>query len=510
MCTFSLLSFHSLSISFGPNKVLSRLDLSVSRGEKLALIGENGSGKTTLARLAIGELKPDDGVLSKPSDLRIGYLSQNPPQDLSLTLEEFLLGDLLLLQKSLGELEKNLPEKLSEWETLHEAFEKKGGYQAEEKISKCLLALELDNIPLTRTLSTLSGGELRRAQLACLLLKPYDLLILDEPTNHLDQKAILWLEDYLKAFTGGVILISHDRSFINNFANGLLELHEGVLRYYSGNYESYLADKKKELQDKLKAFQEQKEEIKELNSFIKEQSFSSKKPSPAKDRNIMAYDRRGERNTNSKRKKIHQAKSRLEDIIPMDNPLPKYYTGIVFHPTPLSGKLPFDMKPGDKIILLGSNGSGKTTLLRHLLTFPFPPSAIIGYLPQEIHFEDDTLTPLAYLQSHFSLPEHELRSRLRRIDLFEDRLIHQPISTLSLGQKRRLQLLQLMLTNANVLLLDEPTNHLAPALIEELEDALKNFPGLVIAATHDRRFIEKMNAKIIDLDRDRQTIFFLD
>ncbi|HSW72002.1 MAG TPA: ABC-F family ATP-binding cassette domain-containing protein [Chlamydiales bacterium] len=489
MCSFQLIQFQSLSISFGPKTLFSRLSLTISRGERLALIGENGSGKTTLARLAIGEICPDAGSVSITPGIKIGYLSQNPPTDLAITLEEFLLP----LQKRLSQLEEQLPVSLAEWESTYEEFQKQGGYL----VTQCLEALKLDHIPLTRSLSSLSGGELRRAQLAYLLLKPYDLLILDEPTNHLDKEAILWLESYLQSYQGALLLISHDRTFINRVANGLLEIQEGSLRYYSGNYEEYLVSKKKELQEKIASYQAQKEEIKELNSFIKGETFSTKKPPPPKDRNIMAYDRRGERHISSKRKKIAQAKSRLEKIVLSDNPLPKYYTGIVFHPESLSGQLPFDAKPGDRIILSGPNGCGKTTLLKNLQHFSFPPTAIVGYLPQEIHFEDDSITPLAYLQAQFSLPEEELRSRLRRIDLFEDRLIHQPISSLSLGQKRRLQLLPLMLNNANVLLLDEPTNHLSPAIIEELEDAIAKFEGLVIAATHDRRFIEKLGTKVI-------------
>lgn len=489
MSTFQLIHFQSLIFSFGPKTLLSQLSLTISRGDRLALIGENGSGKTTLARLAIGELYPDSGRVSITPGIKIGYLSQSPPTDLSITLEELLLP----LQKKLAELEAELPDSLAEWESTYEEFQKQGGYQ----VSQVVEALKISHIPLTRALSSLSGGELRRAQLAYLLLNSYDLLILDEPTNHLDEEAIRWLENYLQKYPGALLVISHDRTFINRVANGLLEIQDGSLRYYSGNYEEYLALKKKELSEKIALYHAQKEEIKELNSFIKVETFSSKKPTPPKDRNIMAYDRRGEKHMDSKRKKIVQAKNRLEKIVPKVNPQPKYYTGIVFHPAPLSGQLPFDAKPGDRIILSGPNGSGKTTLLKGLQTFSFPPTAIIGYLPQEIHFEEDTITPLAYLQAQFPLPEEELRSRLRRIDLFEDRLIHQPIYKLSLGQKRRLQLLSIMLKNANVLLLDEPTNHLSPAIMEDLEDALIGFEGLAIVATHDRRFIEKLATRII-------------
>ncbi|WP_068469782.1 ribosomal protection-like ABC-F family protein [Candidatus Protochlamydia phocaeensis] len=537
MSSFQLIKFDSVSKNFGPRQVLTDLTFTISQGQRLAIVGENGCGKTTLARLAAGLDQPDQGHVGV-SGCTIGYLPQDsfPEQLNALSLEEALLqaqGGLHNLSKQLHALEEAMAQlsegpalaaAMGEWDHLYNLFMERNGYAAEERARTCLSALGLNRLPMTRSLADLSGGEKRRVLLATLLLESPSLLILDEPTNHLDKQALNWLEVFLQSFKGAVLLISHDRYFLNQVANGILELSPipPHLNYYSGNYHDYTVAKQRELAKRLEAYQQQQEDRQTLIRFLKEQTFSSKKATPSKDGNKMCYDHRGEKHINSKRKAISQAKALLEKIEEekLEHPLPKHYVGIKFHPKPLESPVVLRLEDiqlsrgdkrlisqfsatallGDRIILATPNGSGKSSLL-HLLAnrqqpesgqIQYAPSAIMGWLDQEVSIENQSLTLQDYLQQRFSLPEHELRSYLHRLALIEDRLIKQKIEHLSLGQKRRLQLLELMLSGANVLILDEPTNHLAPRILDELETALLNFPGTIIAATHDRQFAQRI------------------
>lgn len=537
--SFELIKFHSVSKSYGPKNVLVDVSFKMSRGERFALIGENGSGKTTLVRLMLDLEAPDIGEISLSSHCKIGYLPQETfvGIDENLSLEEFLVeaqGHFKTMAQRMRELEDcmaqpanatELENATAEWDLLFNEFMTCGGYEAQERAQACLAALHLDHLPLDRPLSQLSEGEKRRVHLVSLLLKDLNLLILDEPTNHLDRQALEWLENYLRHFPGAVFIISHDRHFLNQIATHILELSTftHTLSHYSGCYDDYLAAKEKELLSRFEAFEKQKEEIASLKSLLKEQTFSARRVSPPKDQNKMAYDYRGERHLNSKRKVIAQAKQRLEvlESDPLVHPIPKDYKGIVFCPKKaLEGSFAVNLEsvdveiagkslieqfsaiayPGDRIILCGPNGSGKSTLLRLLAAREQPKggkihmasTVTLGYLPQDALFDDEHLTLLDYLQRRFSLPEHELRSELHQIALIEDCFVNQRINNLSTGQKRRLQLLTLMLDQTNILLLDEPTNHLAPHIIDQLENALLRFSGTVIVATHDRRFASRV------------------
>lgn len=452
--SFQILKFQSVSKEFGPKKILDRVTFVLNRGERLALIGENGSGKTTLVKIALGRETPDEGTVALTKDCTVGYL----PQD--------------------------------------------------EEVN-----------------ASLSGGERKRIALTEVLRLQPEFLILDEPTNHLDHSGLDWLEEQLQSYPGAVILISHDRAFLNRIANGIMELSSAThqLKYYAGNYDDYMQMKHKEQAKALKAYEDQQAECKDLKRLIREKTFNARKPNAPKDKNIMAYDHRGEKFANSQRKGLDRAKNRLEALesTALSHPIPKGYTGIAFHPNPLEGAFAFDLnevtltigerillkqfsatiKPGERVLLTGANGAGKSTLLK-LLASRRQPSAgkisygakiEIGYLPQETLYTCRDRV-VDYLQKRFRLAEAEVRSRLKRIGLLEDRYVGEKVVNLSLGQQRRLQLLELMLSGANVLLLDEPTNHLAPDVIDQLEEALKRFPGAVIAATHDRRFRERLCA----------------
>jgi ATPase subunit of ABC transporter with duplicated ATPase domains len=535
LTSFELIKFYSVSKSYGPKQVLTDVSFTISQGERFALIGENGSGKTTLARLMMGLESPDSGEVTISPQSQIGYLPQETMNTFHehLSTQEFLLesqGGLKSLSQRMSELENLMTQPLdatelerftAEWDALYHAFVARGGYDTHERTQDCLKALNLQHLSPNRPLAQLSEGEKRRVHLASLLLKTPNLLILDEPTNHLDRQALEWLENFLSHFRGAVLLISHDRHFLNQVATGMIELspHTHQFAFYPGNYDDYLSAKQKELSRHLEAFEKQREEISELKSFLKEQTFSSRKIGSSKDSNKIAYDRRGERHMNGKRKAISQAKQQVESLEAerLVHPIPKDYKGIIFQPkkslegaygvilesinieidgTLLMEQFSASAYPGERVILSGPNGSGKSTLLRLLATrqlpkkgkIQFASTANLGFLPQAAIIEGEHFTLLEYLQKKFSLPEHELRSQLHQIALIEDCFINQSIVTLSLGQKRRLQLLTLMLEQPNILLLDEPTNHLAPHLIDQLEEALLSFSVIAIVATHDRRF----------------------
>jgi len=546
--SYQIIKFYSVSKSFGPKTVLSDLSFSISRGERVALIGENGSGKTTLAKMAAGLELPDHGEVRFTDNCAIGYLPQYLDLEgkRNLTLGEWVLesqGNLAKISKRLRELENQmantsdqqiLQSATTEWDTLHAEFMANDGYTLLDRSEEYLAALGLGHVELDRPIATLSGGESRRAALATLLLQNPDLIILDEPTNHLDQDVLEWLEDFLRQYRGAVLLISHDRSFLNRVANGIFELSSTThqLHYYEGNYDTYIETKKKELLDQADEYQKQKEEITSLKRFLKKKTFTPTKVADPKDGNKMAYDRRGERNANSKRKEIARAKMDLESLEKnkLENPIPKDYTGIIFHPKSLDSQyalrleevkvtvedrklienLSVTLSPGERIILQGPNGCGKTTLLKLLAnrqqpdfgSIEYASQIQIGYLSQEPEFDDPSMTILEYLQSKYSLAEHALRNQLHQIDLIRGEYVKQLIETLSLGQKRRLQLLDLMLSEANVLLLDEPTNHLAPDVIDQLEEVLLLFPGAVLAVTHDRRFAEKVGTRHYCMSKD--------
>ena len=533
MSSCQLIKLDAIHKSFGVKQIFNHLSLVINRGQRIALIGENGCGKTTLARLILGIETPDKGTISRSQDMSIGYLDQNTDSS-SLSVQQYLLeaqGSLLSLKKQLELLEESLAHEVDsikitklteEWDNLHNRFMDRGGYASEEKVSQCIQLMNISHIPKEQLFSQLSGGEQRRVQMAALLIKNPDLLVLDEPTNHLDVETIEKIEDYLNQYGGALLIISHDRQFLNKIANCIFELTPEELFIYQGNYDDYKLEKTKRLSEALQIFEKQKTEISDLKRQLKMQIHNARGPKTAKDRNIMAYDHRGERNMTSRARVRNRLKTKLEEKEEekLEHPIPKYYTGIVFHPKPLNSYLGFsmeyvqinkgdrvllsglshDVRPGSRIILSGPNGCGKTTLIKHLVhrlrpakgKIAYSPEAVIGYLPQDELLGHDEETLLYYLGSKYPMPEYELRSRLCRMHLIDQNFILQRVDQLSLGQKRKLQLLDLMFSEANFMLLDEPTNHLAPDLIDDLEDALIEFSGVVVIATHDRRFAEKV------------------
>lgn len=514
-----LVQFHQLFKSFGPLSLFEDLSLSINAGEAFALIGENGSGKTTLLKLLTGEIEPDRARFNRAPHLTIGFLPQEVPAlDLSARayLEE---GPCPLLEQQMAACLDH-PERIAEWGALHEKYEQLGGYRR-LPAEKILHGLKLEPSLLDLPMAALSSGQRIRIALAKSVMENPDLLLLDEPTNHLDNEMLAWLKEMLRARDGATVIISHDRKFLNETCNRLIELKNGKLTCYGGGYDYYLEEQKKLLARQIAAYEAQQEELAQLKQKIKTVTFNKEKPPKPKDRNIMAYDKRGELHQKSLQHKLDVMKARLEEIETnlLPHPKPKTIKGMRFPLTPLTSTFVIEIDQiaksygekrilshfthlvykGDRIIITGPNGSGKTTLLNCLAgqqkidagQIRFASSAKVAYLDQEMEHLPMEKTPLEY----FRLSEEELMRELHKAALGGTELLRSPFAHMSVGQRKRLGLLSLILQKPNVLLLDEPTNHLDLLTLEAFETALLQFEGVIIAVSHDATFIKKLGAE---------------
>jgi len=524
-----LVQLSHLSKSFGSSTLFNDISLSINAGMSFALIGENGSGKTTLLHLLIGSILPDTGQVQRSANLSIGFLPQevvvsHPGLSVKQYLEEGALID--LEQRMAACLDD--PDRLAEWAQLHEEYEKKGGYRR-VPLEKALKGLKLET-DLEKPMASLSSGQRVRVALAKALINDPDLLLLDEPTNHLDREMLAWLQETLRHRTGATIIVSHDRKFLNESCNRLIELHQGKLSCYGGSYDFYLQEKELLIERQIKAYEEQEEEKALIKQKIRAMTFSKGKAAPPTDRNVMAYDKRGEKHQKSVQRTLNELKERLEEIEahPLSHPRPKSVTGLRFISTPLASKVAIEFRSvtksfgkkvlfsnlskalcqGDRIILMGPNGSGKTTLLRCAKglepidsgTIIRAPTAKIAYLDQEVEMLPMSQTPLEYFERHCRLSEENLRKELHKAALGGAELLHRPFGSMSVGQRKRLMLLSLILEKPNVLLLDEPTNHLDLLTLEAFEKALLNFDGAILAVSHDQTFIDKIATEVWNLN----------
>ncbi len=536
-----LLEVANITKYFGAKLILDSVSFSINRHDRIGLVGENGTGKTTLARLILGSLQPDSGRTRLPAATEIGYLPQEAEAEAGLTIQQFLeqsMGRLDALKAALAVLETQLsapdllPERLSalleEYGQLQSEFTVRGGYDADYRLDQVFSGLQLDHIDRARPIETLSGGEKTRVALASLLLSAPNLLVLDEPTNHLDFAAVDWLENYLLTYLGAVLVISHDRHFLNKVVTQIIELSPDThkLTIYSGNYDFYLAERERERHKQQHAYEEQQEEIKTLQRLIKAKTYSSGKGRPPTDNDKMAYDHKGGNVERTKSREINAAKKRLEHIAdnPIARPVNRWRINPDFDPGELVSRdvirlldvskaygdrvlfsaVSETISSGARIVIQGPNGLGKTTLLRIIMDIEAPDSgevriargARIGYLDQEQETLDLNQTVLQAFSRDLIGTEDEHRANLHKYGLFRDDQVLQQIGSLSIGQRRKLQIARLIAQKANVLILDEPTNHLDLDSVDQFERALCEFGGTVLATSHDRYFIERVATAI--------------
>lgn len=522
MLVLIVLSCKNVKKSYGIDVILKNATLSINEGEKVGLIGANGAGKSTLFKILTGNLDSDEGELFIDKNKIIGYLSQH----LSLETSNSIYEEVLNVFKELTDIElklQNFEEKLNEkydhknsdyhdklikdYTTLNDVYTNKGGFTYIGEINKVLKGLGFTEEDYNKSINILSGGQKTRVALCKLLLIKPDILLLDEPTNHLDLEAIEWLEEYLKQYKGSMLIISHDRFFLDTITNKTMEVIQGKVQVYNGNYTASLDLKKKLYEEQLKAFNLQQAEIKRQEEIIKKyKQFNREKSIKAAESRQKSLDKVERITSPIKDGKAARITFETEiksgnDVLHIENLSKSYGNKILFN------NLNMDIKRGEKTALIGENGRGKSTLFNIILDKTPKDSGVKvvgknvfpGYYDQEQSDLNEEKTILDEVWDDFpELTTTEVRTALAAF-LFSGDDVFKLISTLSGGEKCRINLLKLMLSQSNFLLLDEPTNHLDIVSREALEDALLGYDGTLLVISHDRYFLNKVIDKIIEL-----------
>ncbi|MFI9596662.1 ABC-F family ATP-binding cassette domain-containing protein [Nonomuraea sp. NPDC052265] len=499
-----LINVRKLGKSYGDRAVLTGVSLSVGPGERVAVVGENGSGKSTLLRLLAGVERPDDGEITITGD--VGHLGQTLGLPLGHTVRQAVdhaLAGLRAMERRLRELESALTDDvMGEYGELLTAYEARGGYEADARVDKALHGLGLAHVARDRVLSSLSGGERARLGLACVLAADPATLLLDEPTNHLDEPALTWLEERLRGHRGPVVVVSHDRVFLDRVATAVLEVEEGAVTRFGGGHTGFLAAKAAARARAEQAYAAWREEVRQVREHAATTAHRVAAGRAMKDNNKMAYDRNAGRVQSSVAARVRNAHERLRRL--EDDPVPRPLAPLRFRaafrrPAP-AGDGPgtplvelrdvhvgdrlhvesLTVRPGERVLVSGPNGAGKSTLLRIMAE---RAGCRAGHLAQ-----DDDLDPGLTVLAAFGHDGYadERRAALLDTGLFPPHVLGQKVGALSVGQRRRLSLARLLIREHDLLLLDEPTNHLSPTLADELDHALAAYPGAVVMVTHDR------------------------
>ena len=518
-----ILQVSNINKYFNDNHILKDVSFHMNEYDKTALVGINGSGKTTLIRIIMNELNKDSGTISLTRGVSVGYLPQNAIIDSDATIyEEVLKVKEALLQdeQTLRDMEGRMGSvKGSELETLmddyhklEEAFDRAGGYRIASDISGTLKGLGFSEDEFSKKVNTLSGGQKTRVALSKLLVGTPDMIILDEPTNHLDMNSIIWLENYLLNYKGAVLIVSHDRYFLDRIVDHVVELDCGVCTSFTGNYSDYAAKKEIIRVSKLNAYLNQQRDIKhqqevieKLRSFNREKSIKRADSRAHMLEKIELIDKPTENNDRMQivlSPRIESGKNVLDVT-----DLTKAYDRKLF--TDVS----FSLRRGDHVAIIGDNGTGKTTILKIINNIVSADSGdiklgtnvCIGYYDQEHHVLHDDKTIFEEISDDFTtLTNTEIRNMLAAF-LFTGDDVFKPIHNLSGGEKGRVSLAKLMLSEANLLILDEPTNHLDITSKEILENALNNYTGTLLYVSHDRYFINRTADRILELNNQGLT-----
>ncbi len=516
--------FQDIHKTFGSDVVFSGLALHLYAGQKVGLIGPNGSGKTTLLKMILGTESPDMGTVTLASDLKIGYLSQEPTFDGQKTvLEEMYDGmaETLTMLRRIEHLAEqmahshgqNLTSVMNEYDHLCHAVEVSGGYGCEARIKSTLAGLGFGPELYDTPTSALSGGQVSRLGLAKVLVQNTNCLLLDEPTNHLDLQAASWLEDYLRAYPGAVILISHDRYLLDRVAEKIVELEHKTARVWKGNYSQFLATKQAVSLSQEREYKKRTEMVERTLDFIarnKDKEGMRKTARGRKTRlNRMLKENPDFLQKTSKNKTIHfsfaESHSKTELVLRVDDISKRFDSLTLFE------NLSFELTNGQRLGITGPNGTGKTTLLRLILGQLSPDNGLIrlgrsikvGYLDQHALSLDveNTVLDEARTARPELLPE-AIRSRLGAF-LFSGEEVFKRVGDLSGGQQSRLMLCKLVLQEPDLLILDEPTNHLDIPSRELLEQALQDFNGTIMAVSHDRYFLDQVAEELLVIGVDR-------
>ena len=523
-----VLSCKNISKSYGIDEILKDVTLSINEGDRVGIIGANGEGKSTLFKILSKQLSFDDGEIFIDKNKTLGYLAQHLDLDTKNTIyNEMLLvfSDLIRLEEKLLDLENKMNEPydeskadyhnkiINDYNTSQELYSHRGGYTYKGEINKVLKGLGFSEEDFDKEISKLSGGQKTRVALCKLLLLSPDILLLDEPTNHLDLEAIEWLEEYLKSYKGTILVISHDRFFLDSVTNRTFQVINGHVNCYNASYTKFLELREKDYESQLKAYNLQQAEIKRQEAIIEKfRSFNREKSIRAAESREKALDRMEKIDAPDEEK--GPAKIKFEtsvksgyDVLHAEN-LSKS-----FGDKHLFSNLSLDLKRGEKIALIGENGRGKTTFFNILMDKIKPDSGVkvlgtnvnIGYYDQEQSNLCEDKTIIDEVWDDFpELTTSQVRGALATF-LFTGEDVFKTINKLSGGEKCRINLLKLMLSRSNLLLLDEPTNHLDILSREALEEAILSYDGTLIVISHDRYFLNKVINRIVELQEEGTT-----
>lgn len=513
-----ILSCNNISKSFGTDIILSNCSFNIENHEKAAIVGPNGAGKSTLLKIIVGELPSDTGVVTLAKDTTLGYLAQHQ----NLTSENTIYDELLTVKQDIIDMENKirsmeadmnnltgeaLENLLNQYTRLNHEFELKNGYAYKSEIYGVLKGLGFTEEDFSLCVNTLSGGQKTRVALGKLLLSKPDIILLDEPTNHLDMEAIRWLENYLLTYNGSVIIVAHDRYFLDKIVSKVIEIERGKTTVFSGNYTAYAEKKKilrnmqlKEYLNQQRNIKHQEEVITKLKQFNREKSIK-RAESREKMLNKIELVEKPEELNDKMNITLNPKVISGNDVLHVEELSKSFDDNMLF------SDISFDIKKGERIAIIGNNGTGKTTMLK-IINGIIPSDSgkitlgskvTIGYYDQEQQVLDPDKTLFEEIQDAYpDLNNTQIRNTLAAF-LFTNDDVFKYIRDLSGGERGRVSLAKLMLSNANFLILDEPTNHLDMVSKEILENALNNYTGTIFYVSHDRYFINQTATRIIEL-----------
>ena len=507
--------FQHIMCHFATQKLFASIKGEVAEGQRIGLVGRNGEGKTTLLNVLAGDLQPTEGTVTWKKGCAVGLLKQSPDENHELDVEQILLSvfsELTAIQLQLADMEERMeslpPEELERllkrYGTMQDDFIQRGGYDIEMRIDQVLNGLKIKSLKHEQW-GYLSGGERTKVGLAKLLLQEPDLLLLDEPTNHLDLAAIEWLGSFISHYKGTVVLVSHDRYFLDETVTHIWELDQGDLIQYTGNYSAYVKEREARLLIEFQQYQDQQKKIQKMKETVKrlkEWANRANPPNAGMHRQAKSIEKAIARIELLDRPVLSKKQMALDfqmvdrsgkDVVRMESVWKEFGDRVLFQ------EVSMHIRFGERAAIVGSNGTGKTTLLNMILgrepveigEIRLGSGLSVGYLSQHTLEMDNSRTVIEEFRDVVPVSEYDARPLLAKF-LFFGNMVFQPVRQLSGGERMRLRLAQLMHMNHNLLILDEPTNHLDLEAKEVMEEALAAFPGTILAVSHDRYFLDKL------------------